>query len=413
MNTIWPALEQISKYTFKLFFEGNWPFAANLKSWESLQVNQQRGGNEARAVLDEGELFLKKASEQLSDQYQGAKSMYLYAEGKIYYKSSHSDATQKNFYCHKALESLQQSLELTEKVYGKHTATARCLNEIGNCYNELQNLEMASTYFERAYKMREELSSSNGHNDMAVYLNQIAVIHEKTGVKLLKEKNTEDEGKRKLTKAIQLFQKALDLEKKLKIDGYSSTALFKRNMANAYLYLDEPEKAWKPALEAYEIRERVLGTHPDTVRSLFQLGNVKYWAEDYQAALEYFYKAYDMEESLPEGNHSAVRQLIKKRILDSGGTLKYGKMTFIILPNPSYDQALVCSGLQTLLERRGLACERFVQALHVSSSSCMARLLPERSSVSHGYDLRSGVTRQCISSNRLERTDKFISFKYV
>ena len=85
----------------------------------------------------------------------------------------------------------------------------------------------------------------------------------------------------------------------------------------------------------------------------------------------------------------------------------------IILPNLSYDQALVCSGLQTLLERRGLACERFVQALQVSSSPCMARLLPERASVSHGYDLRSGVTRQCISSNRLVRTDNFITFKYV
>ena len=85
----------------------------------------------------------------------------------------------------------------------------------------------------------------------------------------------------------------------------------------------------------------------------------------------------------------------------------------IILPNLNYDQALVGSGLQTLLERRGLACERFVQALQVSSSPCMARLLPERSSVSHGYDLRSGVTRQCISSNRLVRTDNFITFKYV
>ena len=275
--------------------------------------------------LDEAESFLKKEPEKLSDQYQGAKSMYLYAEGKIYYKSSHSDAIQKNLYCHKALESLQQSLELTEKIYGRHTATARCLNEMGNCYNELENLEMASTYYERAYKMREDLSGSNGHNDMAVYLNQIAVIHEKTGVKLLKEKKTEAEGKRKLTKAIEFYQKALELEIKLKIDGYSCTALFKRNMANAYLYLDEPEKAWKPALEAYEIRERVLGTHPDTVRSLFQLGNVKYWAKYYPAALEYFYKASEMEESLPAGNHSAVREKIKERIREAENSLKHGK----------------------------------------------------------------------------------------
>ena len=50
----------------------------------------------------------------------------------------------------------------------------------------------------------------------------------------------------------------------------------------------------------------------------------------------------------------------------------------IILPNLSYDQTLVRSGLQTLLERRGQARERFVQALLVSLSPCIARLLPER-----------------------------------
>lgn len=56
----------------------------------------------------------------------------------------------------------------------------------------------------------------------------------------------------------------------------------------------------------------------------------------------------------------------------------------IILPNLSYDQALVRSGLQTLLERRGQACKRFAKALSVSSSLCIARLLPERSNVSRG-----------------------------
>ena len=50
----------------------------------------------------------------------------------------------------------------------------------------------------------------------------------------------------------------------------------------------------------------------------------------------------------------------------------------IILPNLSYDQTLVRSGLQSLLERRGQARERFVQALLVSLSPCIARLLPER-----------------------------------
>ena len=83
----------------------------------------------------------------------------------------------------------------------------------------------------------------------------------------------------------------------------------------------------------------------------------------------------------------------------------------IILPNLNYDLALVYSSLQTLLERRGQACERFIQALSVSRSPC---LLPQRISVNHGYDLRSGTTRhQHANTNRLLGTDRFITFKYT
>ena len=84
----------------------------------------------------------------------------------------------------------------------------------------------------------------------------------------------------------------------------------------------------------------------------------------------------------------------------------------IILPKASYDQALVRSGLQTLIEHRGQACERFVQALSVPSSLCIACLLSERSSISHGYGHHTGTARQCVTNNRLLRTDRFITFKY-
>ena len=84
----------------------------------------------------------------------------------------------------------------------------------------------------------------------------------------------------------------------------------------------------------------------------------------------------------------------------------------IILSNLNYDQALVHTGLQTLLERRGQACDWFIQALSVSQSPCMSSLLPQRISVNHEYDLRSGTTRQYAYTNRLTLTDRFFTFKY-
>ena len=45
--------------------------------------------------------------------------------------------------------------------------------------------------------------------------------------------------------------------------------------------------------------------------------------------------------------------------------------------------------------------------------SCLASLLPERTSVNHGFGLRSGSISQVTNINRLQRTDRFITFKYT
>ena len=85
----------------------------------------------------------------------------------------------------------------------------------------------------------------------------------------------------------------------------------------------------------------------------------------------------------------------------------------IIFPDLNYSQALVRAGLQTLSERRNQICVCFFQDLSVSPFSCLASLLPERTSVNHGFGLCSGSISQVTNINRLQRTDRFITFKYT
>ena len=66
-----------------------------MKSWEALQVNEVKGGKEARKLLEKAEQFLKKESNQNKQQYDGARSMFLYAQAKAYYKSSESEKEKK------------------------------------------------------------------------------------------------------------------------------------------------------------------------------------------------------------------------------------------------------------------------------------------------------------------------------
>ena len=82
----------------------------------------------------------------------------------------------------------------------------------------------------------------------------------------------------------------------------------------------------------------------------------------------------------------------------------------ISLPNLNYNQTLVNSGLQTLLERRGQACERLSRHyLYHDLPAWLACLIPQRIS-----DLRLGTTgKQHANTNRLLRTDRFITSKYI
>ena len=230
-----------------------------------------------------------------SRSYRLAQSTYLFVEGEIYYRKGSLQ---------RALTSLYLSVEIMEELLQNHTVTTRCLNAIGNCHNRLGNLEEALKFYTKAYEMRRKLSGSKNHLDLPFYKGQIGTVYE---------------GQRQYDKAIQCYQEALELSKGLKLSGILRLALFHRNIANAYAWKRDFEKAYKAAMDAYEIRKDILGDHPDTARSAYQVGLICRSLEDFYEAEEFYGEAWRIEKSLEYGNHSAVRDRIVKdytKILD-------------------------------------------------------------------------------------------------
>ena len=263
-------------------------FRAEMRCFEALQVVYLQGWKSAAETLKLAEDSLKIGYTSLNDTepYKLAWSTYLYVEGEVYYRKGSVP---------RALKSLYLSLEIMEDLLKKHTSTARCLNAIGNCYNKLGNHEEALMFYTKAYEMRKELSGSKNHLDLPFYKGQIGTAYE---------------GRKQYDKAIQCYQAALELSKQLKLSGILRLALFHRNIANAYAWKGEFEKAYKPAMDAYEIRKDILGDHPDTARSAFQVGQICKSLEDFDEAEEFLAEAWRIEKSLEHGNHSAVRDRI-------------------------------------------------------------------------------------------------------
>ena len=273
------------------FFAGSL-FHAQLRCWEARLVSESQGAHKAFEVLTKASMSLKQVDDKSTESFKLTQGLYLYFEGEIYYQ---------NRDYHKAIECLESSLDLMEGWLKLDTNLARCYNALGNCYYGLDRMEKALEFLNKALKIQEELSSSDYHYDVAFYKSQIGTVHTLKG---------------EYDEAVKCYRDALELLKELKCLGYKDEALFHRNLAIVYVRQKKYKEAEEEAEKAFKIRHKILGNHPDTVRSFFQLGVIQANLETYDKALDFFLKAWKMEKLLGAGNQSAVWRRIIKGVFD-------------------------------------------------------------------------------------------------
>ena len=243
-------------------------------------------------------MSLQQVDDKSTESFKLTQGLYLYFEGEIYFQ--YRDYK-------KAIESLESSLDIMEGELKLDSNLARCYNTLGNCYYGLGRPEKALEFYNKALKMREELSGCDYHYDMAVYRNQIGSVHEDKG---------------EFKEAVECYKDALELLKELKCLGNEDEALFRRNLANVYVRQEKYKEAEEEAKKAFKIRLEILGNHPDTVRSIFQLGVIQANLKAFDTALDLFLEAWEMEKLLSAGNHSAVWRRIIKGVFDLHEFLK-------------------------------------------------------------------------------------------
>ena len=261
-------------------------------------MSETQGPLDGFEVLRKASLSLEQVQDQSCKYFEQTKRLFLYVEGEIYYQNRDYK---------KAIKCLESSLDLVEHPSKPDTNLVRCYNALGNCCYGVNNVEKALEYYNKALKVREQLSGSEYHYDMPVYKNQIGTVYEAKG---------------EYEEAVKWYKEALRLLEDLKISGYEDEALFCRNLANVLIRQEKYHKAIEPAEKAYNIRQKRLGTHPDTIRSIFQLGVLEANLRAYHKALDHFLTAWKMEKSLVAGNHSEVWRLIIKGVFDMYDFLK-------------------------------------------------------------------------------------------
>lgn len=251
--------------------------------------------------MNEALCLLEKIQDKSSKSYRLTKGFYLYSEGETYYRNRDYK---------RSLERLELSRKFSEELLEDQPDLARCYNAIGNCHFSLNEPTKALQFYNKAYEMQRKLAGSEKHFDIAVYKNQIGTVYE---------------SQEKYEGAIECYNKALDLLDELNISGFWDEALIRRNLANALMFQGKFSDAVKPSERAYSIREKLNGNHPETVRSIYQLGMIQANLGDRSKALELFLRAWEMEKSLSAGNHSEVWRLIITRVEEMCDKLNNGE----------------------------------------------------------------------------------------
>ena len=120
--------------------------------------------------------MLEKASTSLKQVYDKSTESFKQTQGLVRY--SEGEIYYQNRYYQKAIECLKSSLDLLEGPLKPDTNLARCYNALGNCYYGLNRMEKALQLYYKALRIQKKVSGSDYHYDMPVYKNHIGTVHE-------------------------------------------------------------------------------------------------------------------------------------------------------------------------------------------------------------------------------------------
>ena len=243
-------------------------------------------------------------------------SLYSEATGNAWHSISKNSRKVSDLV--EALDGFKEAYILRTKMYEKNSKKAdiaRALAGLGACQalhatilkdiKEKQSkklikekLKIALDCFGKSLKMYEKCCR---------YSSEIPIILQNIGHAHLALENYKS--------AYKYCIEALQKEKDLKIDGSHSTAIIMFNIASSCRELNKDAEALRFSKDGYLILKELLKNHPDTVTSLYQVAVIHHEQGMHIDAIEYYKKAFWMEEELPDNFHSLERMNIRRNMI--------------------------------------------------------------------------------------------------
>ena len=168
---------------------------------------------------------------------------------------------------------------------------ARFLSELGVIYNDVGNSKKAIEYYEKALEIGVEIYGEK-HPSVATRLNNLGSAWKALGDP---------------RKAIEYFEKALEIDIEIYGENHPDVAIRLNNLGLAWNSLGDSRKAIEYYEKALSIVKEIYGEkHPSVAKTLSNLGSAWYALGNSRKAIEYYEKALEIGVEIYGENHPDV-----------------------------------------------------------------------------------------------------------
>ncbi|XP_035673102.1 uncharacterized protein LOC118413681 [Branchiostoma floridae] len=271
-----------------------------MMSWLAENILQNQSFQAARRFLDEAFKTLQDLPNGQTDTIRLSFARYHYVEGVYASQLGHYEEN---------VQQLQKALEIQSEILGDDIMTARTVNSLGYAHHHhartldsdpLAYMNILNQGLERhrqAYEMVQKAIGSDQHIDCPTYLMNIGTMYLDMGFYYSRE-NISALSSQNFDKALEYFDKAVDLEKRMKTEGQSNSGLLHYNMARCYQAKREYDNAINQGKQALDIFRKNYDRHPDIADTVYLIGRFHHDKKDYESARKLYMESLELNKEL-------------------------------------------------------------------------------------------------------------------
>jgi len=262
---------------------------------------------------------------------------------------------------------------------------ADIFNHLAYIHSDRGEYSKALEYFEKSLEIYKKTLPAN-HSSLATSYNNIGNVYDHMG---------------EYSKALEYYEKSLEIKKKTLPSNHSDLAASYNNIGNVYDSIGEYSKALEYYGKSLEIMKKTLPVnHPSLAASYNNIGNVYDSIDEYSKALEYYGKSLEIRKKTLPANHPLL-------------ATSYNNIGMVYYSIDEYSKALEYYGKSLEIRKKALPANHPDLATSYNNIGSVYNSMDEYSKALEYYEKSLEVWKKTLPANHPSLATSYNNIAWV